>query len=58
MQRPDGAKNVDYWRQKLMGLRAEVTSLDEENTKLRVLLSMREHPEEPLKTLFETQIVC
>lgn len=29
-----------------MGLRAEVASLDEENSKLRVLLSMREHPSE------------
>lgn len=46
MQRPDGAKNVEYWRSKVMEIRQEMKSLEEENAKLRVLLSMREHPKE------------
>ena len=46
MQRPDGAKNVEYWRSKVMEIRQEMKILEEENAKLRVLLSMREHPRE------------
>lgn len=46
MQRPDGTKNVDYWRSKVQEIRQEMKCLEEDNGKLRILLSMREHPED------------
>ncbi|CAJ1453318.1 unnamed protein product [Effrenium voratum] len=41
MQRPEGQKNVEYWREKVLEIRQRMEDLEEENSKLRILLASR-----------------